>query len=198
MAHTPSDATVLLRALGSGEEPPPGAPPGQDGGAKGRVFEGLYGQLRRLAEQQLSSERPGHTLQPTALVHEAWLRLADEQGPQWERPAYFFSAAAEAMRRVLIEHARRRGRPKHGGGLARLPLESFEPAAPVAADWVAFDDGLAALAREDARAAEVVRLRVYAGLGVERVAETLDVSTATVKREWAYGRAWMRERLGEG
>jgi len=184
MAETPSDATQLLSALGvQGER------------AAVDLFPLVYDELRQLAGRQFEREANGHTLQPTALVHEAWLRLVNEKGEHWANPAYFFAAAAEAMRRILVEHARRQGGPARGGDRSRLPLEHAEHIEETdTIDWLEFDDALQALAALDARAAEVVRLRAYAGLEVERAAEVLGVSPATVKREWAYARAWLRER----
>lgn len=182
-----SDATLLLRAAAGG-----------DAYAATDRFPAVYAELRRLAEAQFAGEGAGHTLQPTALVNEAWLRLLDEHGEKWTNPAYFFAAAAEAMRRILIEHARRKGRKVHGGGLTRLPLDSVDAASdPGDADWDDFDEALTALGAQDSRAAQVVRLRVYAGLGVHGTAEALGISPATVKREWSYARAWLRDRLRE-
>lgn len=182
-----SDATLLLRAAGG------------DVCSAADRFPAVYAELRRLAEVQFAGEGAGHTLQPTALVNEAWLRLLDERGEKWTNPAYFFAAAAEAMRRILIEHARRRGRKVRGGGLARLALDGVDAASDAdEPDWDGFDEALTALGVQDARAAQVVRLRVYAGLGVHGTAEALGVSPATVKREWSYARAWLRDRLGEG
>jgi RNA polymerase sigma factor (TIGR02999 family) len=184
MPDTPSDATQLLSALGV-----------RDGRASVELFPLVYDELRQIAGRQFEREANGHTLQPTALVHEAWLRLVNEKGERWADPAYFFAAAAEAMRRILVEHARRNRGPVRGGDRLRLPLEDAERIEGTdAIDWLVFDDALQALAAQDARAAEVVRLRAYAGLEVERAAEVLGVSPATVKREWAYARAWLRER----
>ncbi|MFM9996157.1 MAG: ECF-type sigma factor [Phycisphaerales bacterium] len=181
---------MLLRAVGAG-----------DSRAADRLFPVVYDELRRLAERQFAGEGAGHTLQPTALVHEAYLRLTKDAGAKWDDPAYFFACAAQAMRRILVEHARRKGRPKHGGDHVRLSLDGpgvdgVEPKdRDGVTDWPGFDEALEALRLQDARAAEVVTLRVYAGLGVAVVAQLLGVSRATVKREWAYARAWLTDRV---
>jgi RNA polymerase sigma factor (TIGR02999 family) len=156
----------------------------------------VYAELRRLAERVLASDPAGQSLGPTGLLHEAYLRLKDEGGGKWSDRGYFFATASKAMRRILIERARRRGRPKHGGGRARLPLDGLDPAAPPAdADMLVLDDLLDALAREDRRAAAVVELRVFGGLELPEVGKVVGVSLATVKRDWIYGRAWLRDRL---
>jgi RNA polymerase sigma factor (TIGR02999 family) len=155
----------------------------------------LYAELATLARAQLRNERPGHTLQ-TDLVHETYLRLAGAGAPAWEGRRHFFSAAAEAMRRILIEHARRRSRLKRGGDRTRVSLSE----AHVAADenpeeFLALDEAIRRLERQDPRAAEIVRLRFFAGLSVEETASALDISERTVKREWAVARAWLFDRL---
>jgi RNA polymerase sigma factor (TIGR02999 family) len=162
-----------------------------------RIFPLVYRELRAMAARQFARESPGHTLQPTALVHEAWLRLTEGSGSHWSEPRYFFAAAAEAMRRILIERARTKGRPVRAAWRARVPLDMVDLAAsPEQADWSGFDEALRGLAEVDADAAEVVRLRVYAGLEVRQAAAALGVSEATVKREWRYARAWLGHRLG--
>lgn len=166
----------------------------------------VYNQLKRVAQRQLGRERPGHTLQATSLVHEAYLRLMAPGGVpsagaavEWPARAHFFHAAAEAMRRILIEHARARGRAKRGGGRRRVPLNVLDLAEePEAGDVLAMDEAVAALGREDARAAEIVRLRFYAGLSVEETAQALGTSERTVKREWQFARAWLFRQLGGG
>jgi RNA polymerase sigma factor (TIGR02999 family) len=161
-----------------------------------RVFPLVYPQLRRLAEQKFARESPGHTLQPTALVHEAWLRLVEESGPQWAEPKFFFAAAAEAMRRILIEHARVKNRAARSPWKARVALDSVDLEAPFEnADWPVLDEAIESLRAIDLFAAEVARLRVYAGLTVAGAAAALGVSESTVKREWDYARAWLRVRL---
>jgi RNA polymerase sigma factor (TIGR02999 family) len=157
----------------------------------------VYDELRKLAAQRLAQEKPGQTLQPTALVHEAYLRLAGQgDGPRWENPGHFFVAAAEAMRRILVENARRKSRLKRGGDRQRVGLEQVEPAsyAPPE-DLLALDEALGLLAAEDGQKAELVKLRYYAGLSVEEAARCLGISRATAARYWAYARAWLYDRL---
>ena len=160
----------------------------------------VYEELRRLAAQKLAREKPGQTLQATALVHEAYLRLVDtEQAQQWNSRGHFFAAAAEAMRRILIEQARRRQAEKHGGGRRRVELEGIELPAHARADEVlVLDEALSGLTREDPDAAEVAKLHLFAGLSVEDAATALGVSRATAFRHWTYARAWLQARLQEG
>lgn len=160
------------------------------------LFPVVYGELRRIAGAILSRRPAGQTLQPTALVHEAYARLVAEDGAKWGDPAYFFATAANAMRHIMAERARQKRRPKHGGDRIRLPLEHANPAAaPPDEGWAELDELLTALGREDPRAAQVVELRVFAGLGVEKSAMVLGISEATVKRDWMFARAWLRDRL---
>jgi RNA polymerase sigma factor (TIGR02999 family) len=158
----------------------------------------VYAELRRLAAAQLAGESPGHTLQPTALVHEAYLRLVgpgDEQ--RWNSRGHFFGAAAQAMRRILIESARRKQRIKHGGELQRQDLEEHDvPVTPPPEELLALDEALARLAAEDADAARIVDLHFFAGLSIDEAADALGVSRATAFRQWAYARAWLRCELG--
>jgi RNA polymerase sigma factor (TIGR02999 family) len=160
----------------------------------------VYDELRRLAAQRLAQEKPGQTLQPTALVHEAYLRLVDvEQARNWDSRGHFFAAAAEAMRRILVESARRKKRGKHGGHLKRLALEDRDvPVEPPPDDILALDDALTRLAEKDPEAARVVQLHFFAGLSIEQVAETLGVSRATAYRQWAYARARLRSAIDGG
>lgn len=158
----------------------------------------VYVELRRLASQKMLRERSSHTLQPTALVHEAFLRLVGDQSAQsWDCRAHFFAAAAEAMRRILIEFARRRKTEKRGGDRQRLELS-----VQIAVDeWesseslLALDEALTRLASEDAELARLVELRYFAGMTIDQTAELLDVSPRTVKRNWAYARAWLRREM---
>ena len=152
----------------------------------------VYDELRKLAAQRLAEERPGQTLQATALVHEAYLRLVGAQKVQpWNSRGHFFAAAAEAMRRILVEQARRKGRLKRGGDKKRVDLDEAEIAfAGPADDIVALDDALARLAQKHPEKAELVKLRYFAGLTVNEAAEVLGVSTSTVDRHWTYARAW--------
>lgn len=161
-----------------------------------RLLPAAYDELRALAKAQLRHERPNHTLQPTALVHEAYLRLAGSSAPPWHDRQHFFRAAAEAMRRILIEHARKRGRVKRGGN----PIQVDITAADLASDHdpdrlLALDDAFGRLKEQDPDAADVVRLRFYAGLSVEETAAATGRSERTVKREWAFARAWLYEAL---
>lgn len=157
----------------------------------------VYDELRALARSHLRRERPDHSLQATALVHEVYLRLlGGANQPPWNDRQHFFAAAAEAMRRILIEHARARGRQKRGGGQALIELESADLASDYDPDTVlALDDAIRRLGRQDPRAADVVRLRFFAGLSVEETAEAMGLSVRTVKREWAYARAWLFDAL---
>jgi RNA polymerase sigma factor (TIGR02999 family) len=151
----------------------------------------VYDQLRRIAQQRMAEERAGHTLQATALVHEAYLRLVGDTEVYWQGRGHFFAAAAEAMRKILIEHARRRGTAKRGGGLRAvssvLDLASDENIS----DALIIDDLISRLEMEDATAAQVVRLRFFAGLSLANTAEALGVSKPTVSRKWTYARAWL-------
>lgn len=152
----------------------------------------VYDELRKLATCRMANEAPGQTLQPTALVHEAWLRLAGNEAQQWDSRAHFFGAAAEAMRRILIENARRKKAVRHGGGQARLDVQEVEIAAPVQDDeLLAINEALDKLAALDKEKAELVKLRFFVGLSIEEAAGVLRISEATAKRWWAYARAWL-------
>jgi RNA polymerase sigma factor (TIGR02999 family) len=157
----------------------------------------VYDELRRLAAQRLAQEKPGQTLQATALVHEAYLRLVgDGAEAQWNSRGHFFAAAAEAMRRILVEQARRHGRIRHGGGRARIDLDKVDVAAEeVAEDLLALDAALERLAAEEPAAAAVVKLRYFAGLTTEQAAAALGVSLRTANRHWAYAKAWLYQQL---
>ncbi len=171
--------------------------------ASGELLPLAYRELRKLAAQKLAEERAGHTLQPTALVHEAYLRLiartSDEgwQEPKWKSHAHFFAAAAEAMRRILVENARRKRRVKHGGGRQRVELVNQDVAAgPTPDDIVMLDEALNRLAEQDPDAACVVQLHFFGGLSIKQVAATLGVSRATAYRQWTYARAWLGCAMG--
>jgi len=152
----------------------------------------VYDELRKLAAHKMARELPGQTLQPTALVHEAWLRLVDSQDAKWDGRAHFFAAAAEAMRRILIENARRKRAQRHGGGLARLDIDQVEVAAPAKdEELLAVSETLETFAAVDKQKAELVKLRYFVGLTIEETAEILGISTATAERWWAYSRAWL-------
>jgi RNA polymerase sigma factor (TIGR02999 family) len=156
----------------------------------------VYDELRRLAAYRLSQELPGQTLQPTSLVHEAYLRLTGNQDRKWEGRAHFFGAAAEAMRRILIENARRKAAVRHGGGQQRLNIEDVDIAAFSKADEIiAVNEALEKFAVENQPKAELVKLRYFAGLTIEETAEVLRISVPTAKRWWAYARAWLHNEL---
>ena len=154
----------------------------------------VYDELRKLAAARMAQEAAGQTLEATALVHEAYLRLvAPDQAQRWETRGHFFSAAAEAMRRILVEQARRKAAIKHGGGCHRVDLHEADAVTTVSpSELLAVDEALVQLAAEDVQAAELVKLRYFAGLSLDEAAETLQISRATAYRHWAYARAWLR------
>jgi RNA polymerase sigma factor (TIGR02999 family) len=160
----------------------------------------VYNELRRVAANKMANEAPGHTLQPTALVHEAWLRLGGTEAPSFQNRAHFFGAAAEAMRRILIERARRRLAAKRGAGAAVVDLDQFEVAAPNADDdqLLAVNEALEKLAALDPRKAELVKLRYFVGMSFEEAATALGIAVPTAKQWWAYSRAWLAVELREG
>jgi RNA polymerase sigma factor (TIGR02999 family) len=163
-----------------------------DSKANEALLQTLYAELRRLAADKLAHEPVGQTLQPTALVHEAWLRLGGESQPAWQNRAHFFAAAAEAMRRILIDQARKRNRQRHGAGLQRVNLDSVELAATTDDDTlVCLNDALEKLALEAPDKADLIKLRYFAGLSIADAARALGISEATAKRHWAYARAWL-------
>lgn len=179
------DVTLILNALERGDEE-----------AIDRLLPAVYQELRQLADHKLSRERPDHTLQATALVHEAYLRLAGSQGQSWRSRTYFFGAAAEAMRRILIESARRKQRLKHGGARIRVELMDGEIASGgCSEDLISLDEALTELAENDPKKAELVKLRYFAGLTIEQAAQLLNISTATAKRQWTYARAWLYGKI---
>jgi RNA polymerase sigma factor (TIGR02999 family) len=171
-------------------EPQPGSP-GLD-----RRFGELYAELRAAAARYMRSERAGHTLRPTALVNEAYLRLSRHRG-NWDSHEEFLAAAASTMRRILVDHARRRNAARRGQGAHRLTLtvDSGPRSAPVAVDVLALNQALETLTGEDERAARVVELRFFGGLTTEEAARVLDVSPSSVKRDWAFAKAWLLRRL---
>jgi RNA polymerase sigma factor (TIGR02999 family) len=158
----------------------------------------VYDELRRLAAQRMARESPGQTLTATALVHEAYLRLVDtEKVQQWNSRGHFFAAAAEAMRRILVERARHKRSLKAGGGRARLEMADIEPAVPEPnVDLLALDDALKSLEKHNKRMAELIKLRFFAGLTTARAAEVLGIATSTANEDWAYARCWIRLELG--
>jgi RNA polymerase sigma factor (TIGR02999 family) len=160
----------------------------------------VYQELRQLAASKLAREAPGQTLQATALVHEAWLRLVGQGHEHWEGRRHFFATAAEAMRRILVDNARRKRCVRHGGGLERVDLAAIQVAAPVADEdeLLAVHEALDELAKLDARKAELVKLRFFVGLNFAEAAEVLEISEVTAKRDWAFARAWLYRRSGRG
>ena len=178
--------TLLMRAAAKG-----------DGAAASELLPLVYERLRAIARERMRQENAGHTLQATALVHEAYLRLVGDEAMSWSSRAGFYCAAAQAMRRILIDHARRRGRVKRGGEMNRKPLDLVDLAADDdTEDVLALDEALTRLGERDARAAKIVELRFYAGLSVEDTAAALELSERTVKREWSFARAWLFKELG--
>lgn len=167
-----------------------------DRGAYDRVVASLYAELRRLARRSLSGEAPGHTLEPTALVHEAYLRLAGQNRVDWQGRAHFFGVAATVMRRILLQHARAKRAGKRGSGAVRVALEDASPWATVDPEQIlAVDQALLNLAKLDPRQARILELRLFAGLSVEEVATVLAISTATVKRDWRLSTAFLKREL---
>ncbi len=183
-----SNVTQILSAIEQG-----------DGQASERLLPLVYDELRRLAAEKMAQEAPGQTLQATALVHEAYLRLlGPKNGGHWDGRRHFFAAAAEAMRRILIENARRKKRVKHGGSLRRVELlDAPLTEGETADDLLALDEALEELAATDAQAAELVKLRLFTGLTIEEAAEALGLAPRTAYRNWAYARAWLYRRLAD-
>jgi RNA polymerase sigma factor (TIGR02999 family) len=181
-----SDVTRILSAIDQG-----------DPHAAEQLLPLVYDELRKLAAQKLAQEKPGQTLQATALVHEAYVRLVDtDQAQHWKSRGHFFAAAAEAMRRILIETARRKQSRKHGGHLARQDLNAVDLAAPETPEaLMALDEAMQKLARHDKSAADVLQLRFYAGLPIPEVAKILGISARTADRLWVYARAWLHQEI---
>lgn len=180
-----SEVTRILTAIERG-----------DAKASEELLPLVYHELRRLAAHKMVGERPGHTLQPTALVHEAWLALVDSSNQSWQNRAHFFGAAAEAMRRILIARARHKNRQRRGSGVAHLDVDELEIAGPAPDDQLlALNDALDRFAALEPQQAELVKLRYFVGLKIEEAAEVLGISKATAKRWWAYARAWLYEEI---
>lgn len=170
-----------------------------DPAASAQLLPLVYDELRKVAHAKLSQEKPGQTLQATALVHEAFVRLVDQESPQqWENQRHFFAAAAEAMRRILIERARQKQSLKRGGERERIELSAVDPVVlPFACDDIlGLDEALQKLEKKDSRKAELVKLRFFAGLTVAQAAKALDISTSTAENDWTYARAWLRLEMG--
>ncbi|HUA57747.1 MAG TPA: sigma-70 family RNA polymerase sigma factor [Verrucomicrobiae bacterium] len=166
-----------------------------DRGALDRLMPLVYEELRRIARRHLHLEGHGHTLQSTALVHEAYLRLVDQNRVQWRDRAHFFAVSARLIRRILLDHARRRLARKRGGAATRLTVENVGLPAPQNVDLIALDQALDNLAELDATQAQVVEMRFFAGLTIPETAEALRISTATVERDWITAKAWLFDRL---
>jgi RNA polymerase sigma factor (TIGR02999 family) len=167
-----------------------------DAGALDRLVPLVYDELRRVARAHLRREPPGHSLQATALVHEVYLRLVDVNRMKLESRSHFFAVAARLMRQILVDHARRKRAGKRGGGVTMMSLDGVSPAAPTSSvDVLALDQALDALSSLDVQQCRVVELRFFAGLSIDEAAEALDVSTATVERDWAMAKAWLYQRL---
>jgi RNA polymerase sigma factor (TIGR02999 family) len=181
----PGDVTLLLRRIEAG-----------DAQAADQILPLVYDELRKLAAARMAHESSGHTLQPTALVHEAWLRLGGDDQPDWKGRGQFFAAAAEAMRRILIDSARRRLAQRRGGRLEHVNIDDIEVAGGIDDDRVIkVNDALESLARADPGKAELVKLRFFGGLTLEEAAKVLGVAEPTARRWWAYARAWMLSEM---
>ena len=183
-----TDVTRILHSVESG-----------DAKAADRLLPLVYDELRKLAAHKMVNESSGHTLQPTALVHEAWLRLVGSEQRTWQNRVHFFGAAAEAMRRILIDRARRKRAMRHGGGQKRVDVEDVEIASATADDQLlAVNEALDKLAMQDKQKAELVKLRYFIGMTIEEAAQILGVSEPTAKRYWAYARAWLYHEIQKG
>jgi len=183
-----TDVTRILNAIERG-----------DAKATDELLPLVYEELRLLAAQKLSREVPGQTLQATALVHEVYLRLVGGEPGNWKNHGHFFAAAAEAMRRILVENARRKKSQKHGGRHSCIDLDAVDVAAPTQSDdLVALDEALTRLSEEDPVKAELVKLRFFAGLSIDQAAEALGISRATAIRHWSFARAWLFHQLRKG
>jgi len=182
-----SDVTRILNAIEQG-----------DAHAIDGLLPAVYDELRHLAARKLSQERPGQTLQATALVHEAYIRLVGAEAQSWKSHTHFFSAAAEAMRRILIENARRKQALKHGGGRQKVDIDDAQLAIEQPSeDIIALDEALEKLSKKDRIKAELVKLRYFAGLTIEQAADILGISCATAERYWDYARSWLRVEISK-
>jgi RNA polymerase sigma factor (TIGR02999 family) len=180
-----NEVTHILEAVSRG-----------DSKAANELLSLVYEELRRLAAAKMASEAPGQTLQATALVHEAWLRLTNDDKRKWNDRTHFFAAAAEAMRRILVDNARIKRAQRHGGGLARVEMPEIACAVAQNEDQIlAVNEALEKFAAQDKQKAELVKLRYFVGMTIEEAAEALGISTGTAKRHWAYARAWLAEEI---
>ena len=182
---SPQEVTQLLAAWGKG-----------DPSALDKLLPLVHSELRRIAQRQMSQERPGHTLQATALVNEAYLKLAGQQGFDWQNRAHFFAVCAQVMRHILIDHARAHARDKRGGGVVKVSLnDALVVAEDQASHFIALDEALRVLERLDPQKGKIVELRYFGGLSVEESAEVLRISPETVKRDWKLAKAWLLREL---
>ena len=180
------EVTVLLKRVQQGDKQ-----------AQSQLITAVYDQLRRMAARHLRRERRGHTLQTTALVHEVYLKLIDQKGATWQNRAHFFAVASRVTRRILVDYTRQRLAEKRGGGRAPLPLdEALVFSKEKSGELLALDEALERLEERDERVHRVIELRFFGGLSVEETAEVLGISARTVKREWSFGRAWLRGEMG--
>ena len=185
---SPQEVTQLLADWGKG-----------DRSALDKLFPLVHSELRRIAQRQMSQERPGHTLQATALVNEAYLKLAGQQGFDWQNRAHFFAVCAQVMRHILIDHARAHARDKRGGGAVKVSLnDALVVAEDQASHFIALDEALRVLERLDPQKGKIVELRYFGGLSVEEVGEVMNVSPRTVRREWQRAKAWLYRMMTEG
>src|SRR5262245_25670482 len=181
----PNEVTQLLREWSQGDQAAPE-----------KLMPLVYGELRRMAHRYMAGQNPGHTLQTTALIHEAYLRLVNQSEKQWQNRSHFFAVAARAMRHILVDYARSKQAEKHGGGAQELSLdEALTVSQERAAEVVALDDALEELAKIDRRKSQIVELRFFGGLSVEETAEVLRVSAITVMRDWSMAKAWLHREL---
>ena len=185
---SPQEVTQLLADWGKG-----------DRSALDKLFPLVHSELRRIAQRQMSQERPGHTLQATALVNEAYLKLAGQQGFDWQNRAHFFAVCAQVMRHILIDHARAHARDKRGGGAVKVSLnDALVVAEDQVAHFIALDEALRVLERLDPQKGKIVELRYFGGLSVEEAAEVMNISPRTVRREWQRAKAWLYRMMTEG
>jgi len=188
MTLSPPNVTTMLRDWSNGDKK-----------AHDQLFRAVYNELHRQAAGYLRHEHPGLSLQTTDLIHEAYLRLIDQQHVEWQNRLHFFGIAGQVMRRILVDHARSRQAAKRGGSAIRLPLEEAIVGSPAQdLDFVALDEALARLAEMDSQQGQIVVLRFFSGLSVEETAKVLDVSERTVKRDWNVAKAWLRRELSRG